>query len=393
MLYPWEMSILDGALAVWLKAKLVIIGNTSITGDLDVSGKITADEIPIENLSDVDKQSFENLLDNGDFKSWPAGGSSAPGEWIDDGLSAVDQEATIKKIGSYSAKCTPNGVYDKLYQRLTDEQVLQYAGRYISVGCWVHSSTADSARLNLSDSSGNSYSSFHTGGGDQEWLTVTRLIDAAPTHIQFSLYPDNTNGTAIAYFDGAILVEGPVCPAFSPKPLSFIGWESKEIFLNENVSNIANKPSLIDIGLFKAYSLPEYAAGEELLFSMRVPHDWDATTNPYFVCPSILTAAEDIGDKYKFQIEWQSADVGGVFPVTTQETITHEVTVTDGTQYRGEILAFELDATTLVRGQNLQLRLRRIAASSLSVSNEIAIPHWDTRWKLNKLGTESIQGY
>ena len=170
-------------------------------------------------------------------------------------------------------------------------------------------------------------------------------------------------------------------------------WESKEVFLNENVSNIANKPSLIDIGLFKAYSMPEYAASEELLFSMRVPHDWDGITNPYFVCPSIITVAEDVDDKYQFQLEWQSADVGSVFPVTTQETLTDEVTITDGTQYRGEILAFELDATTLVRGQNLQMRLRRIAASSSSVTGEIAIPHWDTRWKCNRIGTESIQGY
>ena len=170
-------------------------------------------------------------------------------------------------------------------------------------------------------------------------------------------------------------------------------WESKVVFLNENVSNVANKPTLIDIGLFKAYSLPEYAAGEELLFSMRVPHDWDGVTNPYFVCPSIITIAEDVDDKYQFQLEWQSADVGGVFPVTIQETLTDEVTVTDGTQYRAEILAFELNAATLARGQNLQMRLRRIAASSSSVTGEIAITHWDTRWKCSRIGTQSIQGY
>ena len=40
MLYPWEMSILDGAHALWLRAKLSIVGDTAITGDLDVSGII-----------------------------------------------------------------------------------------------------------------------------------------------------------------------------------------------------------------------------------------------------------------------------------------------------------------------------------------------------------------
>lgn len=170
-------------------------------------------------------------------------------------------------------------------------------------------------------------------------------------------------------------------------------WESIEPLLDENSANAANKPSLVDIGLFGAYSLPEYAAGEELRYRMRVPHGWDGSTNPWLVAMTILTAAEDIGDKYKFQLEWQSGDVGSVIPITTQETLTDEVTVTDGTQYRAEIIAFELDATTLVSGQNLQMRLRRIAASSLSVSNEIAVMHWDTRWKKNRLGTDSVQGY
>lgn len=176
-------------------------------------------------------------------------------------------------------------------------------------------------------------------------------------------------------------------------PISNEFWDSEQIFLDENSANTANKPTLIDIGLFGAYSLPEYAAGEELRFRMRVPHTWDGVTNPWFVAISVLTAAEDIGDKYKFQLEWQSGDVETVIPVTTQETITDEVTVVDGTQYRAEIIAFELDATTLVAGQNLQMRLRRIAASASSVSNEIGILHWDSRWRKNRLGTVSIQGY
>ena len=176
-------------------------------------------------------------------------------------------------------------------------------------------------------------------------------------------------------------------------PIENTFWASFNPFLDENSSNVANKPTLLIRGVFGGYSLPEYAAGEELLFRMRVPHEWDGVTNPHFVAITSITAIEDIGDKYKMQFEWQSKDILNVIPDTVQETLTCEVTVVNGAAFYAEIIDFELNAATLERGQNLQARLRRIAASASSVSNEIVIWHWDTRWKVSRLGTVSIQGY
>lgn len=170
-------------------------------------------------------------------------------------------------------------------------------------------------------------------------------------------------------------------------------WKSLAPFLDENTSNIANKPSLVTRGVFGGYSLPEYALNEELLFRMRIPHRWDGVTNPYFVAITSISGVEDVGDKYKMQLEWQSEDILHVIPDTIQETLTDEVTVSDGSAFYAEIIAFELDATTMLKGQNLQMRLRRVAASASSVSNEIIIWHWDTRWRMNRFGTDSEQGY
>lgn len=164
-------------------------------------------------------------------------------------------------------------------------------------------------------------------------------------------------------------------------------------FLDENSTNVANKPTLVNRGLFGGYSLPEYAAGEELLFRMRVPFRWDNLTNPYFVAITSISANEDIGDKYKFQLEWQSSDIGSVMPATIQETLTNEVVISNGAAYYAEIIQFELDATTIVSGQNMQARLRRIASAAPSVSNEIIIWHWDTRWKMERLGADTLMGY
>lgn len=170
-------------------------------------------------------------------------------------------------------------------------------------------------------------------------------------------------------------------------------WKSVTPFLDENTANVANKPTLITRGMFGGYSLPEYAASEELLFRMRVPHTWDGSTNPHFVAITSISGAEGVGDKYKFQLEWSSGDIGAIIPDTTTETLTDEVTVSNGTAYYAEIIDFELDATTIVGGQNLQARLRRIAASASSVTNEVIVWHWDTRWYMNRFGTDSIQGY
>ena len=174
-------------------------------------------------------------------------------------------------------------------------------------------------------------------------------------------------------------------------------WASYEPFIDENYSNDKGIPTMITRGLFKGYSMGMWSTPanqyEELMFRMRIPFRWDGTTNPYFCAITTTTGAEDIGDKYQFQLEWQAKDAGFVLPDTIAETITSEVTLTDGSAYFTTIITLALDATKLASGKFLQARLRRIAASSLEVTAEPAIWHWCTRWLMNKLGTSSIQGY
>lgn len=174
-------------------------------------------------------------------------------------------------------------------------------------------------------------------------------------------------------------------------------WDSQPPFLDENYANDKGIPTLFERGLFKGYLMDIWETPakpfEELSFRLRAPHTWDGITNPWFVCIALTTGVEDIGDKYKFQMEWQSEDILHVIPDTAQETLTSEVTLTTVDAWYADIIAFECDAATMVAGQNIQWRLRRVAASANEVANEPGILHWDTRWKMNKLGTESIQGY
>lgn len=174
-------------------------------------------------------------------------------------------------------------------------------------------------------------------------------------------------------------------------------WRSKHPFLDENYSNDKGIPTMVNRGLFRGYSMDIWETPakpyEELYFKMRVPHSWDGVTCPWFVAITSTGGAEDIGDKYKFQMEWQAEDILHVMPDTIQETLTSEVTLTTTDAFYANIIAFEVDCTTLVAGQNISWRLRRVAASANEVTNEPIVYHWDTRWHMNRLGTESIQGY
>lgn len=182
-------------------------------------------------------------------------------------------------------------------------------------------------------------------------------------------------------------------------PIKNIAWISEHPFLDENYSNDKSIPTMTNRGLFRGYAMDIWETPakpfEELLFKMRVPHIWDGVTNPWFVAITTPSGDETINDKYQFQMEWQSGDIGAVLPDTVQETITYEVTLISGENVNGfaHIIAFETNAATIVRGQNIQWRLRRIAASASEVANEPIVYHWDTRWKISRLGTESIQGY
>ena len=115
-------------------------------------------------------------------------------------------------------------------------------------------------------------------------------------------------------------------------------WRSYEPFLDENYANYKGYPTQVNRGLFKGYSMPIWSTPanqyEELIYRLRVPFRWDGTTNPYFCAITAISGAEDIGDKYKFQLEWVSKDVGNVLPDTIDETTTWEVTVTDGSAWR-----------------------------------------------------------
>ncbi len=182
-------------------------------------------------------------------------------------------------------------------------------------------------------------------------------------------------------------------------PIKNSYWRSVHPFVDEHYLVDKGVPTDANRGLFRGFSMPVWSTPanqyEELLFRIRVPHRWNGVSNPWFVAITAPSAAETADKRYRLQLEWQAKDIGHVLPDTIQETLTSEITLVSGENaaWFAHIVTFELDATTLISGQNMQMRLRRIAATVDEVANEPVLFHWDTRWKMNRVGTSSIQGY
>lgn len=180
-----------------------------------------------------------NLVSNGDFENWSAGTSVAPDGWILSGSgAAIAREASIIKLGTYSAKLTRNSNDCIIYQTFYTERGINYwKSRKVTASCWVYATVADRARIGITDGiSDTIYSSYHTGNSTWQFLTVTTTLSSGATTSHVDLRIDT--GDTSAYFDGAMCVEGESAFSFSPKPLS--GDVAGEIY------SLTNKATPVD---------------------------------------------------------------------------------------------------------------------------------------------------
>jgi hypothetical protein len=180
----------------------------------------TITDVAFTSLKNPEQQSFTNRLSNGDFESWSAGDSSAPDGWNFDqsGTGGGVAKSSDEKLGDYSAELTKSSTGNSLIDQTANNHEL-YRGRYVTANVWVKSATTiiNTVKIQIYDGITPS-DTFYKNSGDWELLTVTRLVDVSATQVKLNCVVVST-ADAVAQFDGVILVEGSVAPAFSPKPL------------------------------------------------------------------------------------------------------------------------------------------------------------------------------
>lgn len=202
--------------------------------------------------------------------------------------------------------------------------------------------------------------------------------------------------TGYQYFIGMCIKEGDKLFDVKPHHETHERAGSDEIFPSGKLSlrpsldlasvGVNGKPTVESVGVFRCFSLPIWNdkanSDEELYYETRIPYRWDGVSNFIIPIQTSLSDIEDVGKKYKLQLAWESDDCGGIIPATSNN-VEVEITVLAGrnSQHDSYCVAFEIDydidgeGNEIKHGDLISGRLRRIAASSDEVSNEVFIRH------------------
>lgn len=206
-------DLTDGTYAVTI-AELTqpkyLVGDVSALGGLD--NEILSNTV-----------NTNNLILNGGFEHWTAGTAVAPDAWTLGGGGSVAKETTeIYPNFTNSVKLTSDADGNILYNSnaSTASFYTQLRGKTITFSCRVHADDASSARIGIYNGSDWEYSSYHTGGGAWELLTVSNTIASDSTEVQIRL--TNDGNTKIVYFDGATLNIGAVSFSYQPHTEDYI---------------------------------------------------------------------------------------------------------------------------------------------------------------------------
>lgn len=181
----------------------------------------------------------------------------APDGWYKDSTLDVYREhqgATYTQNGAYyGLRMVPSAVSDYILfpNNYSSERwwYNRFKGRQVTFGAWVKTSTASHARLNISDGS-NHYSSYHTGGGDWEWITVTHTISSSAT--QFYVMVQLALASGDVYVCQPMAVFGSSLPegTYAPKPDEII-WTEQRIALT-SLDNVSSKSDVSATTLYLA---------------------------------------------------------------------------------------------------------------------------------------------
>ena len=141
--------------------------------------------------------------------------------------------------------------------------IKKFAGRTITLSCWVKTATASHVRVRISDGS-DYYSSFHTGGDTWELLSVTTTMSTAATAAEFVVILSNSTGQVL--ITEPQLSYGNSIGTY--QPFSGMVWLDDQITFND-YSNVTISADISDVNIVEQ-SLGRIASGGKSIFiSMR----------------------------------------------------------------------------------------------------------------------------
>lgn len=154
--------------------------------------------------------------------------------------------------------------------------------------------------------------------------------------------------------------------------------------------SVNSKPTMVTQGIIVGYSLPTYAADEELFYSVCVPNRWNNASNiRVHVHGWLDTAQDEAADAVNLSLEWEHFTIGDAVPNSTY-TLYDEIVVGAADQYTSYQFNFTVDydihaGYPILNDDQLNFRLYRVA-SGHEIAGEIVICHAGVGFLCDKLG-------
>lgn len=209
--------------------------DTRLSVALNADGTIKTSALPGSSNVYGDHRNF--ILDP-QMIVWASGDTALPSCWGEVGTAGTYARCgsgltdTNRKFGPWALYVSASGGADsKVQNTLMASYDDGFDGVEFTAGAWVLCSSANAARLAITDGAATSYSSYHTGGGTWEWLTVQHTVDASATSIGFQL---QTIRNYAAYFAGATMQLGDTA-LVGPAP-GYYEIQHREVWTTGNIS-------------------------------------------------------------------------------------------------------------------------------------------------------------
>lgn len=156
------------------------------------------------------------------------------------------------------------------------------------------------------------------------------------------------------------------------------------------------KPTFVTIGAISGYSLPIYNNDDQEVFGkMFVPGRWNGSSDITVYLRTCLAAAEDVGDKFKFQLSWNTQPSTGILP---SSTVNVEVQQAVSTGRAAQYDIYDLEYTLVYNHESLlapvvprsivAFRIRRVASDSPAISGQVILLEGWAKYVIDKAYTE-----
>lgn len=244
-----------------------------------------------------------------------AGTAAAPTCWTLSGTSAAAAKNTT--AGQFEA--APQGVTltrasgdARLSQAVTSiprwANLAGWQGKTVTFGRWVYATVAGRARISIFDGVTRTFSSYHSGGSDLEFLTVTVQLSFAATAVTLENNVDTGNTSAV--FSGGAFVIGNGLKPVAAQPNEWQGAASNITLTTGAATIAANSTHAFLIGIdtaqtpvafagvlsgFAVVSAAAAGAGQSFTYTLR--KNTGATSITTSISGASQTSANDLVDQ------------------------------------------------------------------------------------------------